>query len=242
MNKRKNMVRWTEEEWDELSAIVFLMRRNDPIPPLTVLVERAVKQFPEDRRRKITTPNQIEPLLVRLKALNDDLRNRADKADMLEDRLETFERETQSREDILSSISDEELLNRYGNRILLKLLDTYHAQRAASLLPQEIPRASTNQLEQIVEDNRPPKAPERKRKVVIVGPRGDQKNILQRKLSEYDLHCYKESPGSLPKADLYIQWIDFTNHTVQGLPSEHIKFTGGLNRMVELIKNRLPLT
>lgn len=239
MDKRKAKVRWTDEEWDQLASIVYLMRKNDPVPALASLVDRAMSQFPADRRRSLTAQT-MGPLVERLKTIHNDLRERADRCDILEDRLETYERETQTREEILSSISDEELLNRYGNRILLKLLDTYYAHKSSALLSQEIPRASLTHLE-VIEDNRPPTAPERKRKVVIIGPVGDQKNILQRKLSQYDLHCYKESPGSLPSADLYIQWIDFTNHTIQGLPSNHVKFTGGLTRMVELIKERLPV-
>lgn len=50
---------WTEEEKDRIIERVFSMRQNDPESSLTAIVNRAMSQLPEDRRRQVPSVKVI---------------------------------------------------------------------------------------------------------------------------------------------------------------------------------------
>ena len=104
-------VKWTDEEYDRLADIVFAMRLANPEPPLVTLINQAMGQFSEHRRRKIQAVNNVTPLLARLEVLLAKFRVSQAENESLRGRLVAAE----------TSPDDDEVLRLYGPRVLKHL-------------------------------------------------------------------------------------------------------------------------
>lgn len=125
--KKKNIVHqssgervyWDEDEWDRLADLVWSMRQKDPIPALAVMANRAVCQFPKERRRTLTAAT-IGPLVERLKKKSEDYRHAFDMQKTLEQRLAQV-KDAPTKEQIIGSLNDDEVLYHFSNRVLALL-------------------------------------------------------------------------------------------------------------------------
>lgn len=223
---------WTEEEWDHLAELVYPMRIKYLHEPLTTIVNRAIKQLPKDRQRKLAA-NTVEPLIERIQEIHRRVQNQAKQAKAMQDRLQTYQSRQLNREEILDSLTDEEVLERFGYRMILKQLDIlsqYKAmQYAHGLAAREMAKATpvpanTNSKKQ-------------KPKVGIMGLKGDQLHIMQRKLEEF--HIVDMIPRRKPPTcDIYIIWTDYaSHHTYEDVPNPKL-YTGGLSNMVNFIRSQ----
>jgi len=136
----ESRIYWSEKEWDQLAELVFAMRRNHPEQSVSALVNRAQKQFPEDRRRTGLSNHAIRPLLDRLRALDSRLREAQDEAASLRARIAIYDG-IETRDQVLSSLTDDEIL-RFGDRLLGLLtpndvIAAFPTEEMVALIPVE---------------------------------------------------------------------------------------------------------
>jgi len=117
----RNLVSWSDEEWDQLAVLVWRARKNDPSETLIGLVKKVMVQFPEHRRRTIRVLNEIKPLVERLQACDAKIETVSDDLEFSKLRIAELESQQQkipSRDEILGTLTDEEILQHYGERVL----------------------------------------------------------------------------------------------------------------------------
>lgn len=110
-------VSWTLDEWDRLSELIVPMIKNAPGASLIQLTNKAQQQLPEHRRRDISTLSQLGPLQERITSRLQSLFETEEEAKRLRDRVESLAKQP-SRNEILDTLSNDELLNRYKRRFL----------------------------------------------------------------------------------------------------------------------------
>ena len=113
----KTRIDWTDAEWDHLADLVESMRRNNPEPPLSCLITRALAQFPKERRRKLTGTKQMEPLVNRLKERYQTLTSAKDDLERLLQKVAEQE-SAPSKQEILESLTDDEIVQNFSQRVL----------------------------------------------------------------------------------------------------------------------------
>lgn len=113
----RTMIIWTEDEWDKLAELVWRMRKNSASDTLVSLAKRAMSQLPQDRQRNIRVNNELKPLIERLKAKDEELLRLEDECQSLRDRLKTT-KEAPSREQVIESLTDEEIYVHFSDRVL----------------------------------------------------------------------------------------------------------------------------
>lgn len=99
---------WTEDEWEKIAETVYSMRRNRPIPALVKLVNRAMKQMPAERRRKLQGVNNLKPLIDRLLRIGVEEKTKAEEYDRYRSQIQQMGK-IPTREEIISTLTDEEL-------------------------------------------------------------------------------------------------------------------------------------
>ena len=114
---RKPKVEWSDEEWDRLADLIESMRRNNPEPPLSVLITRALAQFPQDRRRKLVGVKSMEPLTKRLKERSQILLDAKTDKEKLVFKMAQMQ-EAPSKDEILAGLTDEEVVEMFSQRVL----------------------------------------------------------------------------------------------------------------------------
>jgi len=119
--RTRNLVSWSDEEWDRLAVAVWRARKNDPSETLIGLVKKVMMQFPENRRRTIRVLNEIKPLVERLQACDAKIETVSDDLEFSKLRIAELESQKQkipSRDEILGTLTDEEILQHFGQRVL----------------------------------------------------------------------------------------------------------------------------
>jgi hypothetical protein len=101
-------IMWTEDEWEKIAETVYSMRRNRPIPALVKLVNRAMKQMPAERRRKLQGVNNLKPLIDRLLKIGVEEKTKAEEYDRYRSQIQQMGK-IPTREEIISTLTDEEL-------------------------------------------------------------------------------------------------------------------------------------
>jgi len=202
LESKRTVVRWTEEEWDRLAELVHPMRRNSP-DSIATLANRAPKQFPQDRQRPgILTTAALQPLIERVQEMDRDLQVKADKCDEYAAKLTFFEDAPATKEELLNSLTDEEIVQRFLPRVLqvmapadlvgsfrpeqlfasVSMADLAAATARRFVMDLERPIQVTVQVPEAREARHPvpaPKANGRKRRILIVGiSNGDQRRIV----------------------------------------------------------------
>ena len=121
LKAKRSVIRWTDEEWDRLAELVHAMRKNSP-DSIATLANRAQQQFPEDRRRPgVLTTAALRPLIERIQKMDRELQARAEKSDEYAAKLGFFEGAASTREELLTSLGDEEICQHFRPRLLQML-------------------------------------------------------------------------------------------------------------------------
>lgn len=115
-NGRSKNIMWTDEEWDKLADFVHRARRKSPVPSIGTHIKNAMPQFPEDRRRNLTT-NNIDPLLDRLQQKDQEAQEALEVAPRLKDKIAQLEQRP-DKATILQNLTDEEIRIHLRDRII----------------------------------------------------------------------------------------------------------------------------
>jgi len=115
--KCEQRVVWTEEEWDRLADLCGPIYRKKFDLSLTQIVNRVMAQFPENRRRKIGALMHLTELTTRLERRMQEAEDALEEVTSLHQRLETLP-EVPTRDDILSQLTTEEIVQRFGKTVL----------------------------------------------------------------------------------------------------------------------------
>lgn len=209
------MIRYEAEEWDQLFEIVWKMRMKDQQSALKTLVDRAMAQMP--RKRKMQS---FEPLLERFAMRMEQLEADAERGH----RLAQMPKGT-TREEVIKSLTDEELVSLFGKRVLGQLIKNLEKKVIHPVRVDDDP-ARMGPTPPIL----------RKPKVCIYGLRGAQLHHLQEKLPDVDLISVEQFQVP-PKSEATIAWIDFIRHG--SYPVHATRYSGGLEGMVRLITELL---
>ena len=115
-NGRSKNVFWTDDEWDKLADFVHRARRKNPVKSIGTHIKNAMPQFPEDRRRNLTT-NSIDPLLERLQKKDQEAQEALDDVPRLKDRIAQLEQRP-DKATVLQNLTDEEIRIHLRDRII----------------------------------------------------------------------------------------------------------------------------
>lgn len=244
LRPKKTVIRWTEEEWDRLAGLVHPMRRNSP-DSIATLANRAQRQFPKDRQRPgILTTAALQPLVERIQKMDRDLQAKAEKCDELIKKLTYYENLPTTKQEVAASFTDEEVRTYFLGRVmhmvtpedvlgffpppmLIGAVETCDLVAvAARRLVSDLTKARPVVLSFNMPDGQRPPVPARtkptgnvgaRKKVVVVGTKGDQPRHLRERLgTRVELICIeveKLHPNSIPKnADHVIIWSKFASH------------------------------
>jgi len=96
---RKQMIIWTDDEWDQLAEQAYKLRLEFPEPAIVSLMNQAQEiVFPKSRQRVINTANQVTPAIDRLKqklgqisSLQKDVAAKAQEVEQLTNRVKQLE-------------------------------------------------------------------------------------------------------------------------------------------------------
>lgn len=209
---------YTDEEWDTLAEIVYKMRKKNPVSALKTLVDAAMKQMPKDRQRKITN---FGPIAERIRLLDEAVTTQAERAYMLEAQLETLKGKSVTRADVLSSLTDFELVSMFGSRILNLCLE----KLKVAVVNVDVAAPAERKTE------RPPR-------VGVVGLLPKQYRIVSDALPGIEIVDIDQHTSNLPLCDWYILWIDFVRHG--SLNAKHTRYSGGVQGLIKLIQERYP--
>lgn len=223
-------IRYTVEEWDKLADIIFTMRKNNPACALATLAKKAMSQMPPDRRRVLTVQT-LGPIIDRLKERYRDLDQLAAKAESLDEALTDIRSRSLTRQNVIQSFTDDELVSLFGQRVL---------RRMADQMDEPVVEPSTWSV--TVEGANEVWKPGSKRVVVgVLGFKNEsQRLLLQNQLGDnYEVRRLNTLTNQI--CNLYVVWTRFVSHA----DSEKYKGNntlyhhGGLNTMAQLIREEI---
>jgi hypothetical protein len=114
---KKTVIRWTDEEWDKLADAVCRTRKNSP-DSIASIANRLQKQFPKDRQRPgILTTAALQPLVERVQSREREEQAKAEKVDQLQAKLSFFEDAPSTREELLTTLTDDEIRQHFLPRL-----------------------------------------------------------------------------------------------------------------------------
>lgn len=119
--QRAKKIVWTDEEWDRLADLVWRVRKNEPTESLVGICKRVMPQFPAERRRIIRVNNDILPLIARLTERDEETLKTADELEKTKHKVEQLQAQIAripTREEVLGTLTDEEVIQHYGQRLL----------------------------------------------------------------------------------------------------------------------------
>lgn len=117
----RHYIVWTDAEWDKLTEHVWTLRKNNPAEPLLDMARRALPQFPKERQRVIRAAKEIEPLIERLKQRDELAAATTAEAQRLRQQVQQLTEQAAkliSSEEVLGTLTDAEVVERYGKRVL----------------------------------------------------------------------------------------------------------------------------
>lgn len=222
-------VRYTKEEWDKLADIIFSMRKNNPASALATLAKKAMSQMTPDRRRELTVQT-LGPIIDRLKERYRDLDQLAAKAESLDEALTDIRSRSLTRQDVIKSFTDDELVSLFGQRVL---------RRMADQMGEPVVEAPGSYTVSVTHKPTPPAA-----KVGVLGFKNEsQRAIVQAQLGDgYDVRTLHPESASL--CDLYVVWTRFVSHAdsakIRDMSGNDLVYHhGGLETMAQLIREEL---
>jgi hypothetical protein len=116
----RSVVRWDDDEWDELAKRVWKKRARHPDMTLCQLIAAVQDQpdWPADRKRKILALTQAQPLLKRLRDMDIKM------VETIEHDLPAIQQTVDSlrtrpdKDQLLESLPDQEIFRRFGETVL----------------------------------------------------------------------------------------------------------------------------
>ena len=241
LKAKKPVVRWSEEEWDKLAEIVCPMRKNYP-DSIATLANRAQKQFPQDRQRPgILTTAQLQPLVERIQRRERGEQGKAEKCDQLAAKLTFFEGVPSTRQELLTTLGDDEIRQHFLPRLyqmmapddvatvfspeqLLSSMSTGDLAAVVAKRVVEQLEQPTQVFIQLPEQRSQPSIPRLKsqpngkpKRIVVIGVKGDEGRHVRDKVGHLcDLtfiEVEKLREENVPRnADLVIIWSKFVSH------------------------------
>ena len=205
------------------------------------MANRAQKQFPKDRQRPgILTTVALQPLVERIQQKDRDLQAKSEKSDEYAAKLTFFENVPATREELLATLSDEEIRRHFQPRLLQMLapadvvasfetevlLDAMTTGDLAAVVAKRLvmdwerPIQVTVQLPEQRVEQRPiprPKSNGNTKKILIIGAKGDQPRHLREKVGYIADLIFIETERldrqSVPRnVDSVIIWSKFVSH------------------------------
>lgn len=220
-------VRYDSAEWDKLADIIFTMRKNNPASALASFVKKAMSQMPPDRRRVLTIQT-LGPIIERLKAKYRDLDQLAAKAESLDEALTDIRSRSLTRQNVIQSFTDDELVSLFGQRVL---------RRMADQMDEPVVEPSTWSVTQI-NDGEVWKPGPKKLVIGVLGLKNEsQRLLLQNQLGD-DYEVRILNPGDKSHCDLFVVWTRFVSHadSEKYKSNNTVYHHGGLNTMAQLIQ------
>lgn len=241
----RKRVQWTDAEWEQVAETVYHTRLSDPGPNLLTLINRAVSTLPKARQRKVLTVTNAQPLLALLEEKYKALKACEREIQSCRDRMEHLNGQYKDPEQIMAELSDQEVWNRFGDRIMNFVpQEDLLAQIDPELLLEtiETPELASEAVRRLVEEYlrptdtpQPQSTPEpmhkaiiskttaapvvprnRMSKVVIVGCLPNQQRILKESLKTVCDVQFAGKDQSVPSGgDLYVCWVRFCSHATE---------------------------
>ncbi len=240
------VIRWSDEEWDDLADKVCTSRKNSP-DSIATLANRLQKQFPKDRQRPgILTTLALKPLVDRVQQREREEKARADKCAQVEAKLTFFEDAPATREELLKSLTDDEIREHFLPRLYLMMTPDdvskifLPQQLLASMTTGDLAAVVAKRLVERMEEptqvivqmteskvqtpiNRlKPQTNGKQKKIVVIGIKGDEGRHIRDKVGDLcDLtfvEVEKLREENVPRnADLIILWSKFVSHKHRGM-------------------------
>lgn len=126
-HKVREMVMWTDEEWDRLADAIWRARKNDPTKTLISLLKKVMGILPTNRHRTINSTNEIKQLTKRITKLDEESITARTALEEAKVELELAREELKAKEDklekvptkeeILNSLPDDEVRTHFGERL-----------------------------------------------------------------------------------------------------------------------------
>ncbi|HZZ27582.1 MAG TPA: hypothetical protein VFE46_06195 [Pirellulales bacterium] len=268
--EKKAHVRWSEDELDQLAEAAHSRRCQYPEHHILEIVRDCQKCLPPDRRREIRNSHEISAILRRIrgkdKQFKESLHELSVENAQLRDTCDGLRRN--SPESILREIGDDEIVRRFGSRILHlmspadiaavfepnELVWAFHAEQLAALAHQRL-------FEEILDANRPVSPitiptiviSGEKRvirpKLLIVGLQPEQapriRTVFERRADLLFINSDKLSSIAIPNADRIVLQTKFLNKNVRGTifqksdPKKIIQNFGGTTSLVRRVEDLL---
>ena len=185
--------------------------------------------MPPDRRRELTVQT-LGPIIDRLKGRYRDLDQMAAKAESLDEALTDIRQRSLTRQDVIKSFTDDELVSLFGQRVL---------RRMADQMDTPVVDAPGSYTVSVTHEPAPPIA-----KVGVLGFKNEsQREIVQAQLGDgYDVRTLHPDSGS--HCDLYVVWTRFVSHAdsakIRAMSGNDLVYHhGGLETMAQLIREEL---
>ena len=255
----KSHVRWTVAEWDQLADWFLELRTGDPIAPFLEIVNLAQSRFPKARQRaKITSPQQIEPLIDRVRGRAHLHEDRARRIAKLEEELAT----RPTREEIISSLTDDEIRRLFGHRLLqlfdvedivpylstAEVLDRLPLDEIAGVTARRLV-ASLVPQNGITNDSIAPTpiiAPKRARlpRFYVLGAKPNQAREIEQRFRDraVEIRCPDKNLSVIPEGgDHYFVMASFISHSLrEQAPRQRSTFVqGGVTNVISAIEKKL---
>lgn len=263
----RERVVWTDEEKDRLASLATSMRLNDPWSATSSLINRAMEQLPEGRRRTLVTQKDFKPILDRMCVLFESLKRDAREVESARAKLA----DVKSAEELLQELSDDDVLRQYGDRVMRllspdDLISAFPGQMILSSMPsadivaeaarriysdvqcspvaQLLKSAGESVVQEVAVSSHRARVP----KVFVVGPKANQQQEITKKCGSICDLVFSENGYEKPgRADIVVRWVRFTNHaTREGdkalvPPRYFVEQMGGVNNLIESIQSKVKL-
>jgi hypothetical protein len=119
--KKANKVFWDENDWDRLADIVWKMKATST-DGLARIASLAQKQFPQKRQRPgILTVSLLKPLVQRIRKMEEEMREQAERAGALAAQVTFFQGVPATKQEIITSLTDDEIRQHFFGRFLTML-------------------------------------------------------------------------------------------------------------------------
>lgn len=242
---KKHVIRWEESEWSDLAEKVHSLRAKHPELGVIELARRVQEQWPEHRRRTLATCGQLEELLRRLRARDQELIETAAEVMQLRDRCDTLSQ----RPNPIDQLTTEQIVERFSDIVLQHLPPcellaavTTEESLACIATPELVGYAAkrlsadlldVRQVQPIVIE-RPAPVPvktnghtAKRPRIAFIGPKPDQATKIREQIGELaDLHFVAKSrqdADAIPKSiDHVLLWANFSSHAIQTIARNQV--------------------
>ncbi len=223
----KPKVFWSDAEEERFLEILLPLYVRNPGVQFKQLCLKAMAQMPKDRQRSLQSVF-FQRIIPKLKERTVELLELPDEVSRLRDRVHTTREQTTTKEDVLSSMTDWEVVTRFGSTIMGKLMQLL-IDRALETAPLSAKLGNTHVGAPIV----------RKTRVGVVGVEGKRVGQLQRKLPEVEIVEVPPRVKAPPQCELYVVWVNFVAHTAYANVPNPVLVKGGINTLADRIRHHL---